>query len=116
MLEPGERVAQRRLERAVDLDDVHERRSGGEVLGEHAQAAADLEHDVVFAELGQPADHSEQVGVDEEVLTELAVGPHPELAQPAQARLGGQVGGVRGRAHHAKRPAAVASIADSSSS
>ena len=45
-----ERVAQRGLERAVDLDDVDVARALGEVLGEHAEAAADLEHDVVGAE------------------------------------------------------------------
>ena len=44
-----ERVAQRRLEPAVELDDVHVRRALGEVLAEHAEAAADLEHDVVAA-------------------------------------------------------------------
>ena len=42
-----ERVAQRGLERAVELDDVDVRDALGEVLGEHAEAAADLEHDVV---------------------------------------------------------------------
>src|SRR5262249_10307662 len=38
-------------------------------------------------ELRGAADHAEQVGVDEEVLAELAVGRDAERAQPAQARL-----------------------------
>ena len=41
-----ERVAQRGLERAVELDDVHVRDALREVLAEHAEAAADLEHHV----------------------------------------------------------------------
>ena len=47
---PGERVqrvAQRGLQRAVELDHVRVRDPRREVLGEHAEAAADLEHDVV---------------------------------------------------------------------
>ena len=42
-----ERVAQRGLQLAVELDDVHVRDALGEVLAEHAEAAADLEHDVL---------------------------------------------------------------------
>ena len=42
-----QRVAQRRLQAAVDLDDVDVRDALGEVLAEHAEAAADLEHDVL---------------------------------------------------------------------
>ena len=41
-----ERVLERGHERAVELDDVDVGRVGGQVLAEHAQAAADLEHDV----------------------------------------------------------------------
>src|SRR3712207_7193892 len=45
-----ERVAQRGLERAVELDDVNVRAPLGEVLGQHAEPAADLEGDVVRSE------------------------------------------------------------------
>ena len=43
----------------------------GEVAREDAHARADLEHDVVRPELGEAADHAEDVRVDEEVLAEL---------------------------------------------
>ena len=43
----------------------------GEVAREHADARPDLEHDVVGLQLGEPADHAEDVLVDEEVLPEL---------------------------------------------
>ena len=43
------RVAQRLAQALVDLDDVHVRDALGEVLGEHAEAAADLQHDVARA-------------------------------------------------------------------
>ena len=42
----------------------------GEVARQHAETRADLEHDVVRLELGEPADHAEDVLVDEEVLAE----------------------------------------------
>ena len=101
-----ERLAQRRLQRAVDLDDVDVARQRGEVLGQHAEAAADLEHDVLRAELRRPVDDAEDVRVDEEVLAEVALGPDVELGEPAQTRLG----------HHRSSAAAVASTAASSSS
>ena len=41
-----------------------------QVAGEHSQAGADLEHDVSRGELGEPADHPEEVLVDEEMLAE----------------------------------------------
>ena len=44
-----ERVLERGHERAVELDDVDVGGVRGQVLAEHAQAAADLEHDVVGA-------------------------------------------------------------------
>jgi hypothetical protein len=59
----------------------HSRR---EELRQHAQPAAHLEHDVARVELGGRADHPQDVVVDQEVLPELAVRPHAELAQPAQ--------------------------------
>ena len=61
----------------------------GEVLGQHAEAAADLEHDVLRAELGRALDDAEDVRVDEEVLAEVALGPDAELARAPQARLAG---------------------------
>ena len=42
----------------------------GEEAREHAEARADLEHDVVGRELGEPLDHAEDVLVDQEVLAE----------------------------------------------
>ena len=78
---------QRGLEAAVELDDVHVRGAFGEVLAEHAEAAADLEHDVVLGQLRGAADHVEDVRVDEEVLAQLAVRPDAELLHPADARL-----------------------------
>ena len=59
----------------------------GEVLAEHAEAAADLEHDVVVLEFRSAADHVEDVRVDEEVLAQLAVRPDAELAHAPDARL-----------------------------
>ena len=82
-----ERVAERGLETAVELDDVHVPRALGEVLAEHAEPAADLEHDVLVVQLGGAADHVEDVRVDEEVLAEVAVRPDAEVAHPADARL-----------------------------
>ena len=46
-----DRVAQGRLQRAVELDDVQVGDARREVLGEDAEAAADLEHDVVGPQL-----------------------------------------------------------------
>ena len=43
----------------------------GEVRRQNAEAGPDLEHDVVRIELREPADHAEDVLVDEEVLAEL---------------------------------------------
>ena len=81
------------IERAVDLDDVDVRRARGEVLAEHAQAAADLQHDLPGVELGGALDDAEDVRVDEEVLAEVAARAHAELAHAPQARLGRQLGG-----------------------
>ena len=105
-----ERVAQGRLEPAVELDHVHVRGALGEVLRQHAEPAADLQHHVAGAELGGAADHVEDVRVDQEVLAQLAVGPDAELAQAAQARLRRELG------HQPSSRAALASTAASSSS
>ena len=45
----------------------------GEVDGQRTEAGADLEDDVLRRELGQTADHAQDVLVDEEVLAELAL-------------------------------------------
>jgi hypothetical protein len=105
-----ERVLQRRHQRSVELDDVDVRGVLGEVLAEDAEAAADLEHDVVAAELRRALDDAEDVRVDEEVLAEIALGAHAELAHAAQTRLGGELPG-----HHPNRVAALASTTRSSS-
>ena len=55
VVERVDRVAQRGLERAVELDDVDVRDARREVLRQHAEAAADLEHDVVGLELAPRA-------------------------------------------------------------
>ena len=96
--------------RAVQLDDVHVRHPLGEVLGEDAEAAADLEHHVLRAELGGAGDHVEQVRVDQEVLAQLAPGPDAERLHPPQARLDGEL------AHQPNRRALLACTAASSCS
>src|SRR4029079_7351281 len=64
-------VAQRRLERAIDLDRVDPADAPGEVAREHALPGPDLEDDVVRPELGEAADHLEDVRIAEEVLAVL---------------------------------------------
>ena len=85
----------------------------GEILGEHARAPADLDHDILGGELGDTIDHTEDVGVHEEVLPELAIGADPELAQAAQAGLGGLI--RHDPAHQPKTRAAVRSTTPPSS-
>ena len=85
---------------------MHVARERREVLGQHAETAADLQHDVLGPELGGPVDDAEDVRVDEEVLPEVALGPDAELGEPAQTRL----------RHHRRSAAAVDSTAASSSS
>ena len=67
-------LCERGLERAVELDCVDVRHALGEVRGEDAEAGTDLEHDVVRPELGEPADHAEDVLVGQEVLAEPLLG------------------------------------------
>src|SRR6185503_4691559 len=80
-----ERLAQARLERTVELDGVHVGDAVGEVGRQYAEARADLEHDVPWFELGQPADHAEQVLVDQEVLAELLLRGGPAHPRPKAA-------------------------------
>ena len=108
------RVEQRVAQALVDLDDMHVASPLGEVLREHAQAAPDLEDHIGGSELGGATDHAEDVRVDEEVLAELPVGPHRELAHPADARLDGRVG--HGAHHHPNSRAALRSTVAPSSS
>ena len=92
----------------VDLDHVHVRDALRQVLREHAQAAADLQHDVLRGELGGPADHAEDVRVDQEVLAELAVGMYAELAACGAGWAGRVARSVRDGlipAEHARRVA-----------
>jgi riboflavin synthase len=51
---------------------VHAGDALGEISRQDAEAGADLEHDVVALEVGEPLDHPQHVLVDEEVLPELA--------------------------------------------
>ena len=109
VVERLERLGERRLERAVDLDHVQVGDPRRQVLAQHAEAAADLEHDVRAIELRGAVDHAEDVVVDQEVLAELAVGPDPVCAQAPQAGLARLVG------HHPKTRAAFCSTVRSSS-
>ena len=79
VLATAKALGEMRLEPAVELDRVHARDSLGEVFGQDPQAGPDLEHDVVRVELGEPPDDAEDVVVDEEVLSEIAVGCDREL-------------------------------------
>ena len=75
----GQRIAQVRLEAAVELDGVDEAHTFGEIRGEDAEAGADLEHDVFGSELREAARDAEDVVVDQEVLAEIAVGRDGQL-------------------------------------
>ena len=110
----GGGVRERGTQALVDLDDMNMRDPLSEVLGEHAETTTDLEHHVLRGELGGPADHTEDVGVDQEVLPEVAVRAHTELPHAAQARLPRRV--LR-RAHaQPKTRAALRSTVSESSS
>ncbi len=109
-----DRVAQGGLEGAVELDDVQVRNARREVLAEHAEAAADLQHDVVGLELRGALDDAEHVRVDEEVLTEVAFGADGEVAHAAQARLAELRLAIV--AHHPNSAAALRSTSASSCS
>ena len=98
-------------ERAVDLDDVDVRAARGEVLAEHAEPAADLQHDVVGLERGGALDDAEDVRVDQEVLAEVALRAHVEAPQAPQRRLRRQVrpgGGASAAAALTTRTASAA--------
>ena len=61
-------AGQIRLEPPVELDRVHVRDALREEARQHTEAGADLQHDVVGREPGEPSDHAQDVLVDEEVL------------------------------------------------
>ncbi len=105
----SERLPERQLQPAVELDHVHVRHALGQVLGQHAEPAADLQHHVLGRQVGEPADDLEDVRVDEEVLAQVAVRPDAELAHAADRWL-------RWLTHQPKSFAAFASTARSSSS
>ena len=85
-------VEQRLAQALVELHDVHVRGALGQVLREHAQTAADLQHHVLGCELRGAGDHAEDVRVDQEVLAEVAIGANPETADPPEAGLRGLLG------------------------
>ena len=118
-----ERLLERRDQRAVELDDVQVRAERREVLAQDAEPAADLEHHVTLLDLGQAIDHAEDVGIDKEVLPQVALGADRVLAHPPQARLGGEralLTGVRLKsslsAHQPSSSAALRSTTASSCS
>ena len=70
----------------VDLDGVDVRDPVGEEAREDAEARADLEHDVVGLELGEPPDHAEDVVVDQEVLAERLLAGRRSQAEDGASR------------------------------
>ena len=102
----GERVGERRLERAIDLDDVEVRDARGHELRQDAETPSDLEHDVLRRQLGEVADDAQDVVVDQEVLPQLPVRTNGEPLEAAKACL----------SHHLNTRLALASTSASSSS
>ena len=108
--ERRERVAQRRLQRAVELDDVDVRERAAR-CSVSTPSPPPISSTTSSGPSSRGAlDHAEDVRVDEEVLAELAVGPHAELAQAAQARL------ARGARFTIRRAAAALGSTSASSS
>ena len=71
MVELAQQLAQSGFEPRIDLDRrARARRARPGAADSTARPAADLEHDVVVGQLGEPFDHAEDVAVDEEVLAE----------------------------------------------
>ncbi len=79
------RSRERGLERGVELDRMDVGGARREVLREDAEPGADLEHDVVRVELGEPADHAEDVRIGEEVLAELLLRADAHGSENARA-------------------------------
>ncbi len=92
-------LVQRGLEGAVDLDRVDAADALREVAREHSLPGADLEHDVVRAELCEPPDHLQDVAVDQEVLAVLLLHrPKHALALPSICRSSSSGSSPRARA------------------
>ena len=89
---PRGRIQKSLAQPLIDLHDVHMGHAFGQILRQHSHAAADLEDDIGSIERGGALDDAEDVGVDQKVLPQLAVGLHGELAYPSQAGLDGGVG------------------------
>src|SRR4029077_16705049 len=64
------------LQRRVKLHRVPVSAQVCEIRGQHPGPGPDLERDVVAVELGEAADHAEDVLVDQEVLAELLLRPN----------------------------------------
>ena len=77
------------------MDDAH---AVGEVTGQDSEPGPHLEDDVGRAKVAHPADHSEDVLVDEEVLSErlLGLGPsrQPERGCRVRVRAGREFPGL----------------------
>ena len=96
-----------RRERAVELDRVNVPGAVGEARRQHAEAGTDLEHDVLWAELGETLDHAEDVLVGEEVLAELLLRADAHGRRKAAAALAS----MRAASSLASSPRASASAA-----
>ena len=64
----GEHRPQVGFERGVKLDHVDEPNPLRKALGEDAETASDLEHDVLVGQRREPLDHVEDVAIDQEIL------------------------------------------------
>ena len=67
-------VLEVRSETVVELRSVDMGDALGEIAGEDPETRPDLEHDIAGLELGEPADHAQDVLVDEKVLPEALAG------------------------------------------
>src|SRR5688500_13404838 len=94
-------------ERAVELDGMDMARAVGEIAGQDAETGADLERDVPGVELGEPADHAEDVLVGEEVLAEPLLRNHRHGREKAAVAFAS----MRAASSAASSPRAAASAA-----
>src|SRR5438309_8950817 len=78
-------VAEPRLERYVEFDGVHLGDPRREEACQHAEPGSYLEHDVAGLELREPADDSEDVPVDEEMLAQLLLRRDPHAGSSKHA-------------------------------
>ncbi len=108
------RIQQGLAQALVDLHDVHVPHTLGQVLGQHAQATADLQYDVLLGQLAPRVDHPEDVRVDQEVLPQFTIRAHVEALHAPQGRLGRALG--RPAAHHQPNTRAALRSTSASSS